>query len=151
MLLEKSNAELKEHIISFLSTQKKLFDFVQQHSELLVQFNPEEDLNDTYIGKCGHRYPYYYRIADIALYGERYQICCCAICNGQISFIPYPDGWISSEEIPGVPIDILPENVIKYINLQNDIDCDFDASPGIFRDIKQHAMMMKFEIEHQKK
>ncbi|MDR1289827.1 MAG: hypothetical protein LBK06_01350 [Planctomycetaceae bacterium] len=147
MSSDATNSEVKNLLITFLDAQKKLFEFIQQHSELLVQFNSKDELNYTYIGKCGHRYPDYYRIADISLYGNRYQICCCAKCGGQISLIPYPCGWESGEEILGVPIEILPEDAIDYISLHCDTDEDVDYGPGMFRDISQHAAMMKIEID----
>jgi hypothetical protein len=138
----------KLKVENFLKAQRDLYDFIQSHSEFCVEVNPENESNCTHIGKCGHRYPDYYRIADISLFGERYQICGCVKCNGKISFIHYPNGWLSSEELPGVPIDLALKDIPTYISTTIDtLDFDVDDSPGIFKDSTQYAMMLEREIK----
>jgi hypothetical protein len=143
-----ANELAKILIESFLELQKKLYEFIRTHPEMCVHVDP----NFTHIGMCGHRKePHYYRIADVNLYGNYYQICCCAVCGGIVSFIPYPDGWEASPDIPGVPV--ISANIVeidRLIQSSDSVNDDFNPCAGVFRDEDQFAAVVKYEMIEKK-
>jgi hypothetical protein len=145
------DGEVRSKILNFLNAQEALHAYIQKTPDRCIHIDQDAELNYSYIGKCGHRYPDYYRIADVSLFGERYQVCGCSKCDGYIVFIKYPYKWESSEEIPGVPISLSPPEIYQFLNEKIDnIEYDIDASPGIFKDWGQHAKMMGIELERRK-
>ena len=142
--------KVKFLIENFLIAQKGVCEFIQKNPDRCVQMDQDAELNYSYIGKCGHCYPDYHRIADISLYGDRYQVCGCSKCNGHITFIKYPYKWESSEEIPGVPISLSPVEVYRFLHEEVcSIEYDIDVRPGMFRDIGQHVKMLEIERKKQ--
>ncbi|MDR0603989.1 MAG: hypothetical protein LBG80_06785 [Bacteroidales bacterium] len=147
-----NDEEVRTKVLNFLNAQEDLYAFIQKNPDRCIQIEQDTELNYSYIGKCGHRYPDYYRIADISLFGDRYQVCGCSKCGGYITFIKYPYKWESSEEIPGVSISLSPSEIYQFLYEKIDnIEYDIDASPGIFRDMEQHAKMLGIELEKRKK